>query len=121
MATFPENALAPLLVISDRRQATRPLPELAAAIFAAGCRWLSLREKDLSADAQASLARELLPVARRFGARLTLHGDPALAAAAGLDGAHLPAGSDVREARAALGVDKSLGLSIHTAAEAIVI
>ena len=37
----------PLLVISDRRQARRPLEELAEAAFAGGCRWFSLREKDL--------------------------------------------------------------------------
>ena len=39
----------PLLVISDRSQAKRPLPELAAAAFRGGCRWFSLREKDLPA------------------------------------------------------------------------
>ena len=37
----------PLLIITDRRQATRPLDEVLAAAFDAGCRWASLREKDL--------------------------------------------------------------------------
>ncbi|TMK25839.1 MAG: thiamine phosphate synthase, partial [Alphaproteobacteria bacterium] len=34
----------PLLVISDRIQARRPLTEIAEAAFRGGCRWFSLRE-----------------------------------------------------------------------------
>lgn len=110
--------LPALLVISDRKQARRSLAEIAERIFAAGCRWLSLREKDLSADEQMALARTLLPIARSHGARLTLHGDAAVANAAGLDGVHLPAGADARQNRAIIGAGRSLGLSIHTADEA---
>ena len=40
----------PLLVISDRRQARRPLEEVAEVVFAGGCRWFSLREKDLTPE-----------------------------------------------------------------------
>ena len=94
-----------LLLVTDRRQAAAPLSDMLGAAFAAGCRWASLREKDLPAEEQVQLARELLPLARRFGARLTLHGDPNLALAAGVDGVHLPAGGDVAAARAALGPD----------------
>jgi thiamine-phosphate pyrophosphorylase len=46
----------PLLVITDRRQARAPLEDVAAAVFAAGGRWLLLREKDL-----ASLERMISP------------------------------------------------------------
>src|SRR5678816_4100842 len=38
--------------------------------------------------------------------------------AAGLDGVHLPAGADAAAARAVLGVQKLIGISIHGAAEA---
>ena len=69
----------PLLLVTDRRQARRPLPEVVAAALAAGCRWVSVREKDLPEDEQIALVRMLLPMARRHGARLTLHGDAALA------------------------------------------
>ena len=72
----------PLLVITDREQAAKPLPDMLDAVFAAGCRWASLREKDLPAAAQIALAKILLPVARIWQARLTLHGDPAIAKAA---------------------------------------
>ena len=106
-----------LLVITDRRQARMPIPDIVEAACAAGCRWFSLREKDLPADDQTALAESLVPITRRFGARLTLHGDPALAASAGVDGVHLPAGGDVARARDMLG-EKLLGISIHGAAEA---
>jgi len=84
----------------------------------AGCRWVSMREKDLSADDQIALARTLLPNARRHGARLTVHGDAALAKACGADGVHLPAGSDPARSRAMLGSGKLIGVSIHTVTEA---
>jgi thiamine-phosphate pyrophosphorylase len=107
-----------LLLVTDRKQAAAPLAEILGAAFAAGCRWASLREKDLSAEEQMNLARELLALARRFGARLTLHGDARLALAAGLDGVHLPAAADPAAARSLLGADALIGISIHSAAEA---
>jgi thiamine-phosphate pyrophosphorylase len=107
-----------LLLVTDRKQAAGPLAGILGAAFAAGCRWASLREKDLPADEQVRLARDLLALAQRFGARLTLHGDPRLAMAAGVDGVHLPAGADAAAARAALGPHKLIGISIHGAAEA---
>lgn len=108
----------PLLVITDRRQATAPLEDILAAAFAAGCRWASIREKDLPAAEQTALARRLLPVARSAGATLTLHGVAELAAEAGLDGVHLPAGSDPTAARAVVGAEALVGISIHGATEA---
>ena len=60
----------------------------------------------------------LLPIARRHGARLTVHGDAALAKACGADGVHLPAGADAAQARKILGREKLLGVSLHTVTEA---
>ena len=108
----------PLLVITDRRQAARPLAEIIEAAFAAGCRWASLREKDLPAAEQFALLRELLAAARRWDARLTLHGDAALAAEAGINGLHLGSGADAARARAMLGASALIGISIHSVAEA---
>jgi thiamine-phosphate pyrophosphorylase len=108
----------PLLVITDRRQARRPLADVVAQTVAAGCRWVSLREKDLSNEDQVELARTLLPIARRHGARLTLHGDAVLAREAGVDGVHLSAGSDPVAARDMLGRDKLIGVSLHSIIEA---
>jgi thiamine-phosphate pyrophosphorylase len=107
-----------LLLVTDRHQARLPLADVVRAALAAGCRWVSVREKDLSDDDQIALALTLLPIARRYGARLTLHGDAALAKACGGDGVHLPAGSDPAASRALLGPDKLIGVSLHTITEA---
>jgi thiamine-phosphate pyrophosphorylase len=108
----------PLLLVTDRRQARLPLADVVRAAFAAGCRWVSVREKDLSDEDQIALALTLLPIARRHGACLTLHGDAALAKACGADGVHLAAGSDPAAARATLGPEKLIGVSLHTVTEA---
>jgi thiamine-phosphate pyrophosphorylase len=106
-----------LLVITDCRQARTPIADIVEAACAAGCRWFSLREKDLPAEEQVALAQSLLPIARRVGAKLMLHGDAELAEKADLDGVHLPAGADAPSARALLGSEKLVGISIHSAAE----
>jgi thiamine-phosphate pyrophosphorylase len=111
----------PLLLVTDRRQARRPLAEVVAAALAGGGRWVSLREKDLPDDEQVLLARRLLPRIRAAGARLMIHGEAALAVLAAADGVHLPAGSDTAAARSRLGRDKLIGLSIHTVGEAAAI
>ena len=54
----------PLLVISDRRQARRPLDELAEAMFGAGCRWFSLREKDLPMAERRALLGSLVTLGK---------------------------------------------------------
>ena len=108
----------PLLLVTDRRQARRPLPEIVGAALSAGCRWISLREKDLPEDEQVPLARMLLPMIRRHGARLSIHGAAALAKLAGVDGVHLPSDADAAAARAELGPQTLIGVSIHTVTEA---
>ena len=108
----------PLLLVTDRRQARRPLAEVVGAALAAGCRWVSLREKDLPEDEQVPLARSLLPLVRRHGARLMVHGGATLAKLAGVDGVHLPSGSDPRRLARSLAGKNSSGLSIHTVTEA---
>jgi len=104
--------------VTDRRQARRPLAEILGAALEAGCQWASLREKDLPDDEQILLARSLLPLAHKSGARLMLHGEASLAKLAGVDGVHLPSGADAVAARALLGAGKLVGVSIHTVTEA---
>jgi thiamine-phosphate pyrophosphorylase len=111
----------PLLLVTDRRQSRRPLAVIVSAAIAAGCKWISLREKDLPEDEQALLARQLLPIIRAASARLLIHGDAALARLAGADGVHLSAGADAAAARARLGRDKLIGISIHSIGEAAAI
>lgn len=108
----------PLLLATDRSQARLSLEDIVARACAGGCRWVSLREKDLPADEQITLARTLAPIAQRYGARLTLHGEPDLARAADLRGVHLSARGDAAAARAMVGPQALVGISVHSAAEA---
>ena len=55
----------PLLLVTDRQQARRPLADVVRAALAAGCRWVSVREKDLADDDRSRWPRTLLPIARR--------------------------------------------------------
>jgi thiamine-phosphate pyrophosphorylase len=111
----------PLLLVTDRSQAWRSLDEIVAGGLKAGCRWMSLREKDLPDVDLILLARRLLPLTRSAGAHLLLHGEASLAKLAGADGVHLRAGSDAGAARAVLGPEKLIGVSIHTVVEAVAI
>jgi thiamine-phosphate pyrophosphorylase len=108
----------PLLVVTDRQQARAPLDDILAAAFAAGCRWASIREKDLPPDEQIALAKGLLPIARSWQALVTLHGDPVVARDTKVDGVHLSGGADPKAARELLGTGALIGISIHSATEA---
>lgn len=103
----------PLLVITDRKQARAPLEEIAEAVFAAGCRWLLLREKDLAADVRIALLRRLVALGTRFDASVTVSADIDAARRAGAAGVHLSAGGDIAKARAALGPAALIGRSAH--------
>src|ERR1700675_439857 len=107
----------PLLVISDRSQARRPLLEIAEAAFAGGCRWFSLREKDLPAEERRALLRKLVALGRRHGATVTAHDDIESVLATGAAGVHLPSGGDAAAARRQL-PQGLIGVSAHSAAEA---
>ena len=103
----------PLLVISDRGQAKRPLAEIAVAAFRGGCRWFSLREKDLPAAERRALLGELVALGRSFGATVTVHDDIEAAAACRAGGVHLPGGGDPAAARRRL-PKRLIGVSAHT-------
>jgi thiamine-phosphate pyrophosphorylase len=107
----------PLLIISDRRQARLPLDELAEAAFAGGCRWFSLREKDLPPTERRALLGALVKLGRRCGATVTVHEDVDAALHMGADGVHLPSGSRPETARAKL-AGALIGASAHSAEEA---
>jgi thiamine-phosphate diphosphorylase len=66
-----------LLVLTDRRQAPRSLPETVAAAVRGGARLVLLREKDLPRAQRWALAEELRAVLEPVGGRLIVAGtDP---------------------------------------------
>ncbi len=107
----------PLVVISDRRQAWLPLEEVVEAVFAGGCRWFSLREKDLPTEERRALLAAVVAAGRRYGAVVTAHADIEAVAAMGADGVHLPSGGSPEAARARL-PGGLIGASAHSAEEA---
>src|SRR5207248_3104052 len=107
----------PLLVISDRSQARRPLTEIVEAAFRGGCRWFSLREKDLPAAERRALLADLVELGRPFGALVMAHDDIDAVEAVGAGGVHLPGGSDPAAARRRL-PQGLIGVSAHSADEA---
>lgn len=107
----------PLLLISDRKQARQPLAAIAEAAFAGGCRWFSLREKDLPADERRRILAALAELGHRRGAVVMVHEDLAAVAPTGADGVHLPAGADPAAARILL-PGSLIGASAHSAQEA---
>lgn len=79
----------PLLVVTDRHGAERPLVETVRAVLEGGARWIWFRDRDMEPETRRRLAIALLALTRAHGARLSIGGDPALAAAIGADGVQL--------------------------------
>ena len=101
----------PLMIVTDRRQARLPLEAVAAAVFEAGTRWISVREKDLSLVEQIDLVRQLARIAPA-GARIGLHGIPT----PDVDGVaawHLPRDGDLDAARRSVPGAGLFGQSCH--------
>ena len=97
----------PLLLVTDRAQARRPLAEIVAAALAGGCRWVSLRKRICPRTSRSFWRASSCRWRANTSARLMLHGEAALAKMAGVDGVHLPSGSDAAAARALMGPESS--------------
>lgn len=109
---------ARLLVVTDRHQALKPLPELVEDLLDAGVRWFWLRDKDLPVEERRALAFDLAARVARSGATLTVGADVVLAAECGA-GVHLGARDDVAAARHRLGSRALIGVSAHSPAESV--
>ena len=86
-------------------------------MFAGGCRWFSLREKDLPPAERYALLRALVVLGGRWGATVTVHEDIDAAVTAGAAGVHLPSSGSPEAARSQL-PDALIGASAHSADEA---
>jgi len=103
----------PLLVITDRTQAPRPLLAVAQALLAGGCRWISLREPDLSHGERVDLLQRLVRCGADAGATISVHADCDAALTTGAAGLHLPRHGSIAAARACLGDRATIGISAH--------
>jgi thiamine-phosphate pyrophosphorylase len=107
-----------LLLITDRRQARRPVDTIVADALAAGARWVSLREKDVVFAQRAAWLTQLVRLGAPYGAVVTVHEDVDAALEAGAAGVHLPRGGDAAAARRRLGAGALIGVSAHSLAAA---
>jgi len=110
-----------LYLITDRHQTRgRALKDVIGAALRAGVRAFQLREKDLGTRPLLGMARELMELARTYGAMMLVNDRVDVYAAAGGSGVHLPAaGLPVSVARQMLGPEPLIGVSTHSADEAV--
>lgn len=106
----------PLMIVTDRWRARLPLEKVAAAAFAAGARWIGVREKDLPPAEQFDLVRKIAAIAPA-DATVGLHGIPA-PGAGGVAAWHLPRRGDIEEARRLAPGARLFGKSCHSLAAA---
>jgi len=101
-----------VLVLTDRRQAGRPLPDTIAAAVRGGAREVILREKDLPRAERVALATRLRAILRPVGGRLIVAGPDPL----GGDAVHLAAADPMPQPDARSGL-VYIGRSCHDAEE----
>ncbi len=114
------DSLPKLYAITDRRLSGISHPEQVAALCAGGVRLIQLREKDLSSLEFYAQARSAMETARRYGARIIINDRIDIAHAIHADGVHL--GQEdlpVEAARALLGEGAIIGMSTHSAEQAV--
>jgi thiamine-phosphate pyrophosphorylase len=105
------------LVLEARPRGEDPSALLDAALRG-GVDVVQLRDKDLSADELARAAAPFRRACDAHDALFVLNDRPDLVDACGADGVHVgQADTSVREARAAVGPDRIVGLSIETEAQ----
>lgn len=111
-----------LYAVTDRawaRDADEFFAQIAAAIDG-GAQIVQLREKRLGREAFLAEAKRFTALCREKGAVSIINDDPEIAALSGADGVHV--GQDdlaCAKARSILGPDKLIGVSAHSAAEAL--
>jgi thiamine-phosphate pyrophosphorylase len=108
-----------LYLITDRKVATKPLPEAVRLALEGGVKAVQLREKDLPVRELLALAQELRTITREFGAKLFINDRVDVAVAVGADGVHLGGQSmPVDAVRKVVGKVMKIGVSTHRGEEA---
>jgi thiamine-phosphate pyrophosphorylase len=108
-----------LCFVTDRKNTPEPLAARAGRILSAGARFVMLREKDLSGEGLAELAKGLIAEAEKRGAGFVLNGGVEEARAAGAKALQLSFAKFL-EIGGRLGEfgDLEIGVSVHGEEEA---
>lgn len=107
-----------VMVITDRRAASRPVEEIVGLALAGGSRTILLRDKEADPDERRHLSKTVSRLCRYFGAALLVHSDAALAIELEAAALHLPQKASIAAARAIVG-PMPIGVSCHSEAECI--
>jgi thiamine-phosphate pyrophosphorylase len=92
--------------------------DVALAAIEGGATAVQLRAPELNDDSLLPLAAQLASDCRRAGVLFVVNNRPEVAVPAGADGVHLGQGEDIEGARARLGPDLVLGVSVGTREQA---
>ena len=106
----------PILLITNRSMVNNSLKNTIVKTFDGGCRWLMIREKDLSDSGRMMLVEAIMLIAEKYCAKVLVNSD--LRAAGIAHGIHLPQGYSCTKAREMLGPGKIIGVSAHSLNEA---
>ena len=117
---FNEGHLRLYAVTDSSRLPGGSLARQVEGVLKGGATMVQLREKHLSREAFRAEALEIRAVCRRYGVPFLINDDVDLALEVDADGVHVgQEDMEAGQARARLGPDKILGVSAHSAAEAL--
>ena len=111
-----------LYAVTDRSwlKAGETLPQAVEQAILGGATFIQLREKELDHDAFLALALEVGAVCRKYHVPFVINDDVQIALECDADGVHVgQADMEAARARAILGPDKLIGVSVHTVEEAL--
>jgi thiamine-phosphate pyrophosphorylase len=108
---------SPLLIVTDRHQARRPLEDVVRDVVAAGARWVWFRDRDLEHAERRRMALRLADIVHGADGRLSIGGDVELAADTGTGAVHVRDLASIPHARRMLGSRALVGLSAHSVAD----
>ena len=117
MTVFDPGTLR-VYVVTSGAFAGRSHAAVALAAIDGGATAVQLRAPELDDDELLTVARELAPRCAAAGVLFVVNDRPAVAVLSSADGAHVGQGDDRENARATLGPDRVLGISVTSASEA---
>ena len=108
-----------LLVITERLNTLIPFEDVLSQVLQAGCRWIMVREKDLATAELIPVIKVIQEAATKYGATISINGDFTAASMCEVRAVHLPQGMPASAIRRVMGDQTLIGVSAHSAAEAM--
>lgn len=118
---FLRDSMLLYAVTDDAWLAGRRLEDCVARALRGGSTFVQLRDKQASTDELVAQAKAIIPLCRQAGVPFVVNDDVEAARLSGADGVHVGQSDEACEdARAALGADAIVGVSVQTVEQALV-